>query len=149
MDPLSRRAIWSILQEMKKNRVIILTTHSMEEADLLGDTIAIMKKGKIEALGQSLELKMKYGIGYNLTCVLKLSHDMESIEKFIKNFIPNFESKAMRGNEKSFVLPLTSVSKFPEFLEELDQNLESLNIKSYSISITTLEEVFLSINQEI
>lgn len=149
MDPLSRRNVWKVLQEMKKNRVIILTTHSMEEADLLGDIIAIMKKGKIEAIGQSLELKMKYGIGYNLTFVLKQTHSINEIEKFIKKFIPNIDSKPIRGNEKTFILPLTSISKFPDFLEELDQNVEELNIKSYSISITTLEEVFLSINQDL
>ncbi len=47
MDPYSRRALWDLLKEMKKDRVIVLTTHFMEEADYLGDRIAIMAEGLI------------------------------------------------------------------------------------------------------
>ena len=45
MDPEARRGIWDLLQMEKKNRTILLTTHFMEEADVLGDRIAIMAKG--------------------------------------------------------------------------------------------------------
>ncbi|OBS79298.1 hypothetical protein A6R68_18313, partial [Neotoma lepida] len=41
MDPVSRRATWDILQHYKHNRTILLTTHYMDEADILGDRIAI------------------------------------------------------------------------------------------------------------
>ncbi len=41
MDPVSRRQVWTIIERAKKDRVIVLTTHSMEEADILGDTIGI------------------------------------------------------------------------------------------------------------
>lgn len=39
LDPMSRREIWGAIQRLKKNRVVILTSHSMEEADILGDRI--------------------------------------------------------------------------------------------------------------
>lgn len=39
MDPVSRREVWDIIERAKKGRVVILTTHSMEEADTLADTI--------------------------------------------------------------------------------------------------------------
>jgi len=42
MDPISRRATWDIIEAAKPDRAIVLTTHSMEEADILGDRIAIM-----------------------------------------------------------------------------------------------------------
>lgn len=42
MDPYSRRMIWNLLRNYRENRVIILTTHFMDEADLLGDRIGIM-----------------------------------------------------------------------------------------------------------
>ena len=64
MDPLNRRRTWSILQDLKEERIMLLTTHSMEEADALGDTIAIMSLGRVRALGTSLFLKEKYGTGY-------------------------------------------------------------------------------------
>ena len=46
MDPISRRATWDIIEAAKKGRAIVLTTHSMEEADILGDRIAIMVRAR-------------------------------------------------------------------------------------------------------
>ena len=48
LDPGSRREIWNAIQKLKKDRIIILTTHSMEEADFLGDRIGIMARGKLK-----------------------------------------------------------------------------------------------------
>ena len=48
MDPKIRRDIWNLILRSKKDRVTIMTTHSMEEADILGDTIAIMANGKLK-----------------------------------------------------------------------------------------------------
>lgn len=48
MDPKIRRNIWNLILEKKTNRVTIMTTHSMEEADILGDTIAIMAEGQLK-----------------------------------------------------------------------------------------------------
>lgn len=46
LDPTARRRLWDMLKRHKQNRIIILTTHFMEEADILGDRIAIMTKGR-------------------------------------------------------------------------------------------------------
>lgn len=64
MDPITRRHVWDIVEAAKKNRAIILTTHSMEEADILGDRIAIMARGSLRCIGSSLRLKNKFGAGY-------------------------------------------------------------------------------------
>lgn len=61
MDAISRRAIWDLLQQQKSNRTIVLTTHFMDEADLLGDRIPIMAEGELQCCGSSLFLKQKYG----------------------------------------------------------------------------------------
>uniref|UniRef100_A0A672KGL1 ATP-binding cassette sub-family A member 3-like n=2 Tax=Sinocyclocheilus grahami TaxID=75366 RepID=A0A672KGL1_SINGR len=61
MDPSARRAIWDLLQGEKRGRTILLTTHFMDEADLLGDRIAIMASGELQCCGSPLFLKNKYG----------------------------------------------------------------------------------------
>ena len=53
MDPHNRRAIWEMLKKYKNNRIIILCTHFMDEADILGDRIAIMGKGRLITCGSS------------------------------------------------------------------------------------------------
>ena len=62
MDPEARRQSWDILQSQRAGRTIILSTHFMDEADLLGDRIAIMADGQLQCCGSSLFLKNKYGL---------------------------------------------------------------------------------------
>uniref|UniRef100_A0A8D1EMA3 ABC transporter domain-containing protein n=1 Tax=Sus scrofa TaxID=9823 RepID=A0A8D1EMA3_PIG len=62
MDPVSRRFTWDVLQQHKQNRTILLTTHHMDEADFLGDRIAIMAKGYLKCCGSSIFLKKTYGL---------------------------------------------------------------------------------------
>jgi ATP-binding cassette subfamily A (ABC1) protein 3 len=69
LDLSARRQLWNMLKEEKKNRIIILTTHYMDEADILGDRIGIMKGGAVVALGSSIFLKSTFGAGYNLIVV--------------------------------------------------------------------------------
>lgn len=61
MDPVSRRFVWQHISEIKEGRVILLTTHAMEEADLLSDHVAIMSHGELVAYGSPLELKTEHG----------------------------------------------------------------------------------------
>lgn len=66
MDPKSRRHLWALLKNKKAGRIILLTTHFMDEADILADRKAIVSGGKLKCCGSSLYLKTKFGIGYNL-----------------------------------------------------------------------------------
>ena len=69
MDLGARRYLWDMLMKYKKGRIVILTTHYMDEADVLGDRIGIMAKGQLMCLGSSLFLKNRFGAGYRLTLV--------------------------------------------------------------------------------
>jgi ATP-binding cassette subfamily A (ABC1) protein 3 len=69
MDLQSRRQLWNMLKEYKKDRIVVLTTHYMDEADILGDRIGIMTKGKMTCLGSSIFLKSKFGLGYTMTII--------------------------------------------------------------------------------
>lgn len=70
MDPVSRREVWDLLEAQKRKRLVLLTTHSMEEADVLGDRIAIMKQGAIQCIGTSLQLKRRFGSGFHVTVLV-------------------------------------------------------------------------------
>ena len=67
MDTSARRHIWEMLKKYKNDRIIVLTTHFMDEADFLGDRIGIMGNGKLLCCGSSIFLKNQFGVGYNLT----------------------------------------------------------------------------------
>ena len=57
MDPEARRGMWDLLTSLKTDRTILLTTHFMEEADVLGDRIAIMASGKVKEKREKFYLR--------------------------------------------------------------------------------------------
>ena len=70
MDPVIRKQVWKVIRDIKKTSTIVLTTHSMEEADILSDRIGIMVDGKFVAIGTSLSLKNRYSQGYKFDIIV-------------------------------------------------------------------------------
>ncbi|KAJ3669241.1 hypothetical protein LUZ60_011191 [Juncus effusus] len=153
MDPYSMRSTWQLIKKIKKGRVVLLTTHSMDEADFLGDRIAILANGHLRCCGSSLFLKHKYGVGYTLTIVKNSSAPCIATE-IIRRHVPTATSLSDVGTEISFRLPLSSSHSFEAMFREIESliiqnsNNSIKCIESYGISVTTLEEVFLRVSSE-
>ncbi|XP_066910613.1 phospholipid-transporting ATPase ABCA3-like [Clytia hemisphaerica] len=148
MDVGARRFTWDLLQRERRGRTILLTTHFMDEADVLGDRIAIMASGKVQCYGSSLFLKKRYGVGYHMVMVKTPTCDVERVEKLIYHHIPTAELESDIGLELSFILPSEYSNKFEELFTEIESNREELGIASYGASVTTLEEVFIKVGDE-
>ena len=73
MDPIAKRQLWTFLKRYKSDKIIILTTHSLDEAEYLGDRIGIMSEGVYLCSGTSSYLKSKYPCGYNINCIINSS----------------------------------------------------------------------------
>ncbi|XP_029433384.1 ATP-binding cassette sub-family A member 3 [Rhinatrema bivittatum] len=147
MDPASRRATWDLLQQQKSSRTILLTTHFMDEADLLGDRIAIMAKGELQCCGSSLFLKHKYGAGYHMVMVKEPYCNVGEISQLICCYVPNATLESNAGAELSFILPKENTHRFEALFTELEQRRGELGIASYGASVTTMEEVFLRVGK--
>ena len=85
MDPCVRREVWDLILASKKERVVVMTTHSMQEADILGDTIAIMSQGRLVAQGTPLSLKNRYA-GYDISLVVK-EEDAEAMTNIVEDLL--------------------------------------------------------------
>lgn len=66
-----RSQVWELIQKLKIGKSIILTTHSMEEADVLADRISVIVKGKLKCIGTPFYLKKTYGDGHRIAINLK------------------------------------------------------------------------------
>jgi ATP-binding cassette subfamily A (ABC1) protein 3 len=149
MDPYSRRSCWSALQSSKSGRVLLLTTHFMDEADILGDRIAIMADGELRCAGSSLFLKNKYGVGYTLTISLSKVEPatLAAIKRVVLSRVAEATVLSSVGAELSLRLPLHSASRFQSLFEQFDAEKAALGITAYGISVTTLEEVFMRVER--
>ncbi|XP_033096938.1 ATP-binding cassette sub-family A member 2-like isoform X2 [Anneissia japonica] len=181
VDPYARRAIWELLLKYKSGRTILLSTHHMDEADLLGDRIAIISHGQLKCCGSSLFLKATFGDGYRLTLVKRRSETDSSngsissdsalsdslnasktsasfhsnaseatVTSFIKTYIRNAELTSETIQELSYILPSDAQNKgmFEKFFNALEENMSNLEITSYGLADTSLEDVFLKVSEK-
>jgi ATP-binding cassette subfamily A (ABC1) protein 5 len=150
MDPQAKRFLWEIilnLFERNKDRGVVLTTHSMEEADALCNRLGILVKGVLRCLGTIQHLKDKYGAGY----LLELKWDLEAgpIDQ-VKGLVAQmFGSQATVREEFqdriSFDVPQNAVKSLSQVFAALDQMKQSQNgLQDYSFGQTTFEQVFIA-----
>ena len=170
MDITSRRNLWDILKRQTEQKIIILTTHYMEEASVLGKRIGIINAGKMKCIGTPLFLIERYGKFMNLDITKEEGADNDNIINFIKKRANNIEYEIL-SEEILFRIPKKSEKSknsndnvddlidndsnkvndsldLTKFFEDLDNNLKNLGIKSYSASMPTLEDVFLNVAAE-
>src|SRR5487761_239673 len=66
LDPISRKEFWDLLKEIGRERFVFLTTHYLEEAEALADSIGILDRGKMIGLGTLDELRESVNYSYSL-----------------------------------------------------------------------------------
>ena len=153
MDVVAKRELWKFLKNYKStgNKIIILTTHSLEEAEYLGDRIGIMLEGKFVCSGTSSYLKNKYPCGYNLNVIFNSNifseENKEQLFHKLKNIEPSIDLKISSKNVLSF--NVENINKNNDLvLKEIERQKKLGKIEDFTISTTTLEDVFLKINNK-
>lgn len=102
-DTSVRRFIWDMLRRYKQDKIVILTTHFMDEADYLGDRISIIGDGKLICSGSSNFLKTKFGVGYNLTIVKNDTNvSSEPFTELVCRHIPEAKKVSDVSSELAF-----------------------------------------------
>lgn len=148
MDPAARRELWNLLLHEKKGRTILLSTHFMDEADILGDRIAIMSNGTLKTVGSSLFIKKRFGTGYRLVCVKTMNCQSHIILDLLKSFVHDITMLSSSLTEVTFNIAESHSPLFEKMFKVLEDSSEKLGITSFSCSLTTLEEVFLKVGSD-
>jgi len=129
LDPLSRRKIWDIILSARGERTIILTTHFLDEADLLADHIAILSKGTLKCEGSAVALKAKMGGGYRVHVPRGSPEVLDvSAKRLYDQTVYNIPDSTSAG--------------------KLVDRLEALGVTEYHVSGPTIEDVFLKVAEE-
>ncbi|KAK2835350.1 hypothetical protein Q5P01_015834 [Channa striata] len=151
MDPKAKRFLWNcILSVTKEGRAVVLTSHSMEECEALCTRMAIMVNGRFQCLGSVQHLKNRFGDGY--TIILRLTdskHQSDTcpVNSYMKNCFPSIELKEHHQNVLQYQLPSHSCCLARVF-DVLANNYEELSITDFSVSQTTLDQVFVNFAKE-
>uniref|UniRef100_A0A8D2J234 P-type phospholipid transporter n=1 Tax=Varanus komodoensis TaxID=61221 RepID=A0A8D2J234_VARKO len=154
VDPYSRRSIWDLILKYRSGRTIILSTHHMDEADILGDRVAIISQGKLHCSGSPVFLKSSFGTGFYLTLVRKMKNiqneggkeavsDVDELNELIHHHVPEAKLIESIGQELIYLLPSKNFRQraYASLFRELEETLADMGLSSFGISDTPLEEV--------
>jgi len=135
LDPKARREVWEVIRGLKsQNKTIILTTHYMEEAEVLSDHVAIMDDGKFIAMGTPREIIDRYGSGS--TSVVKAAND--AAVNVVK--ASGMDHEVKDGDLLVKLEDNKSLTRLVGMLSSPDVAYNEMLIKG-----TTLEDVFLKL----
>lgn len=161
LDPDSRVFVWNAIRRYRSDRTVLLSTQHMEEADYLGDRIAIMSEGKIICCGSSTFLNNIFGNGYKLRVEChesKKKQVLMFIRKFFHSARPSevdqvvgsTGTKSTKDPVQDMIIELNDEKskdlelKLIEMLEEIEANQSALHIKSYGLKSSSIEDVLLN-----
>nr|XP_041569928.1 ATP-binding cassette sub-family A member 13 [Taeniopygia guttata] len=145
MDPCSKRYLWkAILKEVQDGCAAVLTSHSMEECEALCTRLAIMVNGAFKCLGSPQHIKNRFGEGYSVKVWLskEISYGRMILDCLQMHF-PGTQFKGQHLNLLEYHVP-RSQGCLAELFRVLENHKAFLQIKHYSISQTTLEQVFIN-----
>ena len=151
LDVLAKRELWNFFKNYKNDKILILTTHSLEEAENLGDRIGIMLDGKFVCSGTGSFLKNKYPCGYNINFLMKNKYTNRSeLLDELKNIDDSAIIKITSKNLLSINFLSLNENKINLIFEKIEKSQfqEQYGIINYTISTTSLEDVFLKLNND-
>ncbi|CAN8010688.1 unnamed protein product [Ixodes pacificus] len=149
MDPDARREMWELLLKVRRQSAVLITTQHMDEADVLGDRIAIMANGRIRCMGSPAFLKQRFGTGYHMQVNKAASCNVSAIESLLRKYAPRARLQSDSGNEAVFVLgQIVTTRHTIAMFRDLEQGRDKLGIESLALTVTTLEDVLMRVEEE-
>ena len=151
LDPGAQRNLWDLIKVTMKGRAVVLTTHSMGEADLLCDRVGIMVKGTMRCIGTPQELKERYAAGYEISCRLETRDDahVADLVAFAREAFSSPDVDVAAADADIATLELAGVDprRTPAlaFRAFDDDACARLGVTDFSLARATMEKVFLRI----
>ncbi|XP_057952302.1 ABC transporter A family member 7-like isoform X2 [Malania oleifera] len=143
LDPASRNNLWNVVKRAKQDRAIILTTHSMEEAEVLCDRLGIFVDGSLQCIGNPKELKARYGGSYVFTMTTSSNHE-EEVDKLVRHLSPNANRIYQISGTQKFELPKHEV-RIADVFQAVENAKSRFTVQAWGLADTTLEDVFIKV----
>uniref|UniRef100_A0A667IIC8 ATP binding cassette subfamily A member 10 n=1 Tax=Lynx canadensis TaxID=61383 RepID=A0A667IIC8_LYNCA len=150
VDPEGQQQMWQAIQTIVKNteKGVLLTTHSMAEAEAVCDRVAIMVSGKLRCIGSIQNLKSKFGKDYILEVKIKDPTQVEPVHTEILKLFPQAARQERYSSMMAYKLPVEAVRPLSQAFFKLEAVKQTFDLEEYSLSQATLEQVFLELSKE-
>ncbi|RMZ55080.1 hypothetical protein APUTEX25_005706, partial [Auxenochlorella protothecoides] len=145
LDPASRRLLWNVIKKARRDKAVVLTTHSMEEAEALCDRLGIFVGGRLSCLGDPKDLTARFG-GYLSFTITTPPHQEAAAAAVVRSISPSARPVYALGGTQKFELQLQETSVDAVFATMEEIKLKGvLDVIDWGVSNATLEEVFIKL----
>uniref|UniRef100_A0A8C3WS26 ATP binding cassette subfamily A member 8 n=1 Tax=Catagonus wagneri TaxID=51154 RepID=A0A8C3WS26_9CETA len=150
MDPEGQQQMWQAIRATFKNseRGALLTTHYMTEAEAVCDRVAIMVSGRLRCIGSIQHLKNKFGKDYLLEMKMKTPTQEGTLHSEILRLFPQAAQQERFSSLMVYKLPVEDVRPLAQAFLKLENVKQRFDLEEYSLSQSTLEQVFLELSKE-
>ncbi|XP_066091782.1 ABC-type organic anion transporter ABCA8-like [Saccopteryx bilineata] len=150
MDPEGQQEMWRTIRATvrKTERCALLTTHYMAEAEAVCDRVAIMVSGRLRCIGTIQHLKSKFGKDYLLEMKVKTPRQVEPLHTEILRLFPQAARQERYSSLMIYKLPVEDVRPLSQAFFKLEIVKQSFDLEEYSLSQSTLDQVFLELSKE-
>ncbi|KAK4843209.1 hypothetical protein QYF36_005338 [Acer negundo] len=143
LDPASRNTLWNAVKQAKQGRAIVLTTHSMEEAEALCDRLGIFVDGNLECVGNPRELKARYGGLYVFQMTTTVDHEDE-VESMVKGLSRKATKIYQISGTIKFEIPKGDV-RIADVFQAVENAKSKFPVYAWGLADTNLEDVFIKV----
>ncbi|XP_066370730.1 ABC transporter A family member 7-like [Miscanthus floridulus] len=143
LDPASRKSLWSAVKQAKQDRAIILTTHSMEEAETLCDRLCIMVDGSLQCIGTPKELIARYG-GYYVLTMTTLPEFEQEVENLVRKLSPSSRKVYHLSGTQKYELPKQE-ARISDVFMAVESFKKRVEVQAWGLADTTMEDVFVKV----
>lgn len=141
LDPASRRNLWDVVKTNRRERAIILTTHSMEEAEQLCDRLGIFVDGQLVCIGNPKEITARYG-GYLVFTLTVHPEDEKAAMAMVSGLSPSSRLTYSIAGTLKYELPTSEVS-LAQVFNAMNAAKRDIRVMDWGVANATLEEVFI------
>ncbi|KAM9222038.1 ATP-binding cassette sub-family A member 9-like [Leptosomus discolor] len=151
MDPAGQRRMWKVIQTAMKSkeRAAILSTQYLEEAAAMCDRVAILVSGQLRYIGSLEELKSKFGTSYHLEVKMTDMGQSDALHAEILRLFPCAARQERTTSLLIYKIPMEDALPLSRSFSKLEAAKQNFRFEEYSLSLHTLQQVFVDLTRDL
>ncbi|KFP52658.1 ATP-binding cassette sub-family A member 9, partial [Cathartes aura] len=150
MDLKGQRRMWKVIQTAMKSkeRAAILSTQYLEEAAAMCDRVAILVSGQLRYIGSLEDLKSKFGTSYHLEVKMTDTEQSDALHAKILHLFPSAARQERNSSLLIYKIPMEDALPLSQSFSKLEAAKQNFRLEEYSLSLHTLQQVFLDLTRD-
>ncbi|NXN97475.1 ABCA9 protein, partial [Rhinopomastus cyanomelas] len=151
LDPKGQRRMWRVIRNTMKSRerAAILSTQNLEEAATMCDRVAILVSGQLRYIGSLEDVKNKFGSSYHLEVKMTDAGQSDALHAEILRLFPCAARQERTTSLLIYKIPMEDALPLSQAFSKLEAAKRNFRLEEYSLSLHTLQQVFVDLTRDL